>query len=113
MVEEEVARFAVGNDSGMYKSCFAVDDAPRDCSVSVGHDSGVCQASSLEDDAVGSGKGMCQAGSPGDDDSRADAFPVDTGMCKVSVVGDDAVGNDSDMCKRRKMLIVGRAGHHS
>ena len=30
--------------SGMYKSCFAGDDAPRGCYVSVGHDSGMCKA---------------------------------------------------------------------
>ena len=43
MAEEEVARSVVGNDSGTYKSCFA-GDAPRGCSVSVGHDSGMCKA---------------------------------------------------------------------
>ena len=58
------------------------------------------------DDAVGSGSGMCQAGCPGDDDSRADAFPVGTDTCKARFVGDDAVGNDSGMCKRRKCSLL-------
>ena len=37
MTEEEVARFVVGNDSGMCKAARAGDDA-------VGHDSGMCKA---------------------------------------------------------------------
>ena len=89
MAEEEVGRFVVGNDSGVYKFCFAGHDVPRGCSVSVGHDSG-----------------MCQAGSPGGDDSRADAFLVGTDMCKAGFVGGDAVGNGSGTCKRRKCSLL-------
>ena len=73
----------------MCKSCFDGDDAPRGCSFSVGHDSG-----------------MCKAGSLGDNNSHADAFPVDTGMCKAGFVDDDAVGSSGGMCKRRKCSLL-------
>ena len=33
LAEEEVARFVVGDDTGMCKAALAGDDAPRDCSV--------------------------------------------------------------------------------
>ena len=38
MAEEEVARLVVGHDSGTYRACFAGDDTPRACPVSVGND---------------------------------------------------------------------------